>query len=137
MSPSNLIAEAFNDIYCTIAPSPCNNGVGVFAIKDIPANTVIFRQGTDYIPVRSKFLSRINDKVAEEYRRFLLVDEVKEIIYIPKKGFSSLDISFYANHNSKNPTARFDTDSGFIISKRLIEVGEEVTYDYRAKNSGL
>lgn len=135
MNNAHLIAEAYNEIYCKLAPSPIH-GVGVFAIKEIPSNTVIFRSKIEWVEVPTKFLHRINANVADLYESLLYKDEVREIIYIPKTGFSSIDISFYLNH-SATPNCRYDLELDFIVSKREILVGEELTFDYRVFKSNV
>jgi SET domain-containing protein len=135
MDKTHLIAEAYNDVYCKLAPSPIH-GVGVFAIKDIPPNTIVFRAETEWVEVSTKFLNRINRKVADLYESLLYKDEEKEVIYIPSTGFSNIDISFYLNH-STNPNCRYDLEYDFIVSKNTISVDEELTFDYRVFGSNV
>ena len=133
MLPSQLIAEAYNDIFCRLAPSSIH-GVGVFAIKSIPKDTIVFRTTSDWVKVDKKFLTRINPEVASLYRDMLVDDELEDDIEIPSTGFSSIDISFYLNH-SNNPNCRYDIDNDFIIAKQDIDVGEELTYNYKVFGS--
>jgi SET domain-containing protein len=133
MLAAKLIAEAYNDIYCKIAPSPIH-GVGVFAIKDIPPNTIILKRVTEYAKVDSKFLKRIDSNVAELYKS--LLQQTDNFIFIPVNGFSSIDMSFYVNH-STTPNARYDIENYFIVSKNRILIGEEITFDYRVLANDL
>lgn len=135
MNEKHLIAEAYNDVYCKLAPSPIH-GVGVFAIKDIPQNTIVFRSEVEYVKVPAKFLNRIHDEVSSLYKQFLQYDAFSETIQIPQRGFSSLDISFYLNHSS-TPNCRYDIESNFIVSKTDILKGDELTYDYRVHGSNV
>lgn len=127
MSQSNLIAEAHNDIYCKLAPSPIH-GVGVFALKDIPIYTVIFRSNLKTIAVDKKFLNRINTNVANYYSSMLFSDF--NIMEIPKTGMNALPTSYYLNH-SEEPNAKIDIENNLIVAKKNIYVGEEVTINYK------
>jgi hypothetical protein len=129
MLTSHLLAEAYNDIFCKIAPSPIH-GVGVFAIKEIPPNTVIFRRSIEWEDLDKKFLDRIDSNVALLYRELLLDTKDNIKIRVPTKGFSSLDISFYVNH-SIIPTAKYDIDNNFIVSSTKINIGDEITFNYK------
>ena len=120
--------EAHNDVLCKLAPSPIH-GVGVFAIKDIPADTVIFRSDTAYDEVDIKILNRIPKEVAELYSSLFIYDD--ESIWIPKNGVNSVDISFYINH-SVEPNLKYDLENDLFVSKISISKNTELTFDYRS-----
>ena len=132
MSPSHLIAEAHNDIYCKLAPSPIH-GVGVFALKDIPINTVIFRVNLKTITVDSKFLNRIHINVANYYNSMLLSN--LSTIEIPETGMSVIPTSYYLNH-SEEPNAKIDIENNLIVAKKNIYADEEVTINYKGLSTG-
>jgi SET domain-containing protein len=123
----DLILEAYNDVYCKLAPSNIE-GIGVFAIRDIPENTIIFRNTSEFVEVSKKFLGRINPNVAQLYKNFFVSDE--DNIWIPKHGINMLDISFYLNH-SASPNTVWDLENELFISKVLIREGEELTFNYK------
>ena len=133
MLPADIIAEAHNDIYCKLAPSPIH-GVGVFAIKDIPPNTIIFRHSTEFIKIDCKFLRRVDEEVSDLYKSMLRHND--DYIYIPVKGFNSINMSFYVNHHHL-PTARYDIENSFIVSKSKIKKGEEITINYKVFDGEL
>jgi len=133
MLASKLIAEAYNDIYCKLAPSPIH-GVGVFAIKEIPPNTIIFRRSGECIKIDSKFLRRIDSNVSDLYKKLLRQQD--DSILVPINGFSSIDMSFYVNH-SNTPNARYDIENSLIVSKERIAIDEEITFDYRVFDNEL
>lgn len=132
MSPSHLIAEAHNDIYCKLAPSPIH-GVGVFALKDIPINTVIFRVNLKTITVDSKFLNRIHINVANYYNSMLLSN--LSTIEIPETGMSVIPTSYYLNH-SEESNAKIDIENNLIVAKKNIYADEEVTINYKGLSTG-
>lgn len=128
MSLNKIILEAHNDIYCKIAPSDIH-GVGVFAIKDIPENIVIFRDISEFIAVNKKFLDRININVAKLYKNFFVSDE--DCIWIPKSGINKIDISFYLNH-SENPNVVWSQEYQLFVSKTFIPENSELTVNYKS-----
>lgn len=132
MSPSHLIAEAHNDIYCKLAPSPIH-GVGVFALKDIPIYTVIFRVNPKTITVESKFLNRIHTNVAHYYNSMLL--STADTIEIPEMGMGVIPTSYYLNH-SEESNAKIDIENKLIVAKKNIYEGEEVTINYKGLPTG-
>ena len=128
MSLDKLILEAYNDVYCKIAPSDIH-GVGVFAVKDIPKNVVIFRSVYDFVKINKKFLSRISPNVAKLYKRFFISDE--DNIWIPKSGLNNINISFYLNH-SENPNVIWSHEYKLFISKVPILENTELTVNYKS-----
>lgn len=132
MSHSHLIAEAHNDIYCKLAPSPIH-GVGVFALKDIPIYTVIFRVNLKTTTVDSKFLNRIHSTVARYYNDMLLSSS--NTIEIPETGMSTIPTSYYLNH-SEDSNAKVDIENNLIVAKKNIYEGEEVTINYKGLPTG-
>jgi len=129
----DLILEAYNDVYCRLAPSNIE-GVGVFAVRDIPENTIIFRNTSEFVEVNKKFLSRINPNVAQLYKNFFVYDE--DCIWVTKCGVNMLDISFYLNHSS-TPNTVWDLENGLFISKALIFEGEELTVNYKVFGASI
>lgn len=129
----NSILEAYNDIYCKLAPSDIE-GVGVFAIRDIPANIAIFRSVSKFTTVNKKFLHRINPNVAQLYKNFFVVDE--ECVWVPECGLGMIDISFYLNH-STDPNTTWDCENGLFISKVAISEGTELTINYKVFGTNI
>ena len=131
-----LLENLKNDVYCRIKPSK-KDGVGVFAIKDIPEGTEPFR------PTNSRYYNgKILNIKEEDVNK--LEPEVKKIIKdfyheqdgvygIPYNGPNSNDISYYMNTSIK-PNVGFKSSkkSSMIIFVTLkkIKKGEELLINY-------
>ena len=103
MSKKKLIRNLEKDIYCRIQPSPLQ-GVGVYAIKDIPINTNPFKTPTgncttdSYISVSPNELKGVSKKIITLLNDFLGLDKHTNTYSIPKNGLKTLDITYYLNH---------------------------------------
>ena len=132
-----LITNIKNKTYCRIKPSKIN-GVGVFAIKDIPKKT-------------NPFYLTDNKSINHKYKKILKKDlknvdiEVKKIIddffykedddsyYIPLLGLNSLDISFYMNHSIKpniEIVKSYNYDTLIFKTNKKIKKNEELLINY-------
>jgi SET domain-containing protein len=102
------------------------HGVGVFAIRDIPEGTEIFRGNTSKSTIVTK---EIVDQQPEELRKlyedFCAQEGDK---YFCPDSFNNLDISYYLNE-SKDPNVETPDGHDFYAA-RLIQKGEELTVDY-------
>lgn len=137
---NNLINNLKNDVYCRIKSSK-NRGVGVFAIKDIPANTNPFIQ-TNKICDNQRILY-INEEVINK-----LDPEVKKMVHdfyhkengvygISYRGLNGNTISSYLNTSKKpNVGLKYDNKCSFLIfiTKRKIKKGEELFINYEEYN---
>lgn len=115
--------------YCRIQPSAIS-GVGVFAIRDIPANVDLFvgQKNQKWLRYKIEELKKLDKAILEMTDAFFVIEKDKTVL-IPELGLNGMDMSFYLNH-SKNPNAK-TIDGGLIfISLRKIKKGEEITVDY-------
>ncbi|MDP3901658.1 MAG: SET domain-containing protein [bacterium] len=124
--------------YCRLRPSKIS-GVGVFAIRDIPPETNLFRgQNNERWQTFKMSELEILDKDVLKMIDDFFVIEKDGTVRIPKSGLNGVDVSFYVNHSEK-PNAK-TIDGGFSFkSLRKINKGEEITasyaaYDYKYKN---
>jgi hypothetical protein len=125
-----LLAHLKQEVYCRIMPSPVS-GVGIFAIKDIPANIDPFlEEGEDknWIPFEEKELSEIHPDVFKMIKDLLVFAE--GFWWIPEQGMHTLSITQFLNH-SDNPNIETDKDAEIFLTKKEIKAGEELTIDYR------
>ena len=117
---------AHHHTWCRIQRSPIH-GVGVFAIKDIPAYTNLFPDCTDQFHIHSvstlRFLSPPVQKMCLDY--FYHSDNK---IFLPEKTLNQINSSFLLNY-SKTPNCLHYED-GSIYSIRKIMNGEELTHSY-------
>ena len=124
-----------NDIYVRLKPSK-NKGVGVFAIKSIPAGVDPFKVPKtikhNLVIVREDEIKGLDKNVQKIVYDFYQ-PSTKGVYHIPVNGPNANDISFYLNHSVKK--ANLDIVEGneellsFVTSRR-IENGEELLINY-------
>lgn len=117
--------------YCRLKCSKID-GVGIFAIRDIPKGARLFsgvadNQWQKFRPGELKGLPAAIKKMVDD---FLGMDNDGSI-YIPMVGLEGMDISFYLNHSEKPNVLARDTDVTTFYAARKIKKGEELTSNYR------
>lgn len=118
------------DVYARIARSRIH-GVGVRAIREIPAGTSVFL-GEDE---RVVWVSRAAVRRLPEALRWLYEDFGMvwgERIGVPR-SLNRLSVGWYLNHSDR-PNVDVDEDGRFV-ARRRIRKGEELTADYRTFSS--
>ena len=133
--------------YCRLKPSLiAKGGVGVFAIRDIPAGTVLFQDAPE------SFWHELTT-MEEQSLDPAVIDMVKDFFHlskdgrreIPSLGVGNLSILYYLNHSIR-PNMEIvedededeDEDEGeewlaqpcVFKTIRRIKAGEELCYDY-------
>jgi len=137
LSAKKKLLESLKKTYCRLKPSRIE-GVGVFAIRDIPQNINPFlkEEKPSWIKLREEELKQLPKEVLEMIDSFFVIEKSKEV-EIPQNGLNGMDVSFFLNH-SRNPNMKTD-DSGYnFLTLRKIKKGEELTvnygtYDYKFK----
>ena len=133
----HVYARLFKSVY----------GVGVKAIRKIPAGTSIFDTSMgkclEYYPVTLSGYDierlfagspEVSESVKSLLGDFFLTVREKEMAYpVNLLGPNSLDVSFFLNHSDDpNVGIRFDDcDMSYYVSSRDIEADEELFIDYR------
>ena len=136
---SKIIDNLKNDVYCRIKRSKIH-GVGVFAIKNIPKGINPFlnlksKNKKEYIDINKNDLNDLSDEIIKMLDDYLGIND-NNTYSVPIDGLNTLDISFFMNH-SKNPNMSIKNDDENIndnfvnfISKKKINIGEELLIDY-------
>lgn len=132
-----LLTHLKHHTYCRLKPSSVN-GVGVFAIKDIPAGVNPFTVNTPrnylkYVVVEldDADVSKLPPGVRKMLKDFCKYNNTYDVPFL---GFNAIDISFYLNHSNKpNLQIIDDPRSEYLAFKtvRKIKQGEELFIDYR------
>lgn len=106
-------------------------GVGVFAIKDIPKGTNPFIGSCQhkYLEFTQKELEELDFGVKNMVKDFCIFKNGKMLI--PTCAFNGIDISYFPNHSTK-PNLTVDAYGEIFITSRNITAGEELTFDYNA-----
>jgi len=132
------VLENLKKTYCRLKPSKIE-GVGIFAIKDIPNNTNPFYgvRTQKWQKMKLSELKNLDKNTKKMISDFFGMNENKEFL-IPEGGLNGMDISFFLN-TSLNPNIKTIDDGTNFISIKKIKKGEELTvsyapYDVRYKN---
>src|SRR3989344_5874491 len=115
--------------YCRLRSSKIS-GIGVFAVRDIPAGTKLFRgvRPQKWYRFKAAEFANADFGVRQMVDDFFVVEKDGTVL-VPRFGLDGMDISVFLNH-SKRPNAE-TRDEGFtFVAKRRIRRGEEVTVDY-------
>jgi SET domain-containing protein len=113
-------------VYVRLKPSKIH-GVGVFAIRDIPKGTYVFRGDDDeMVWVKVSATNRLDKEIKKVYRDFSVTRNGR---YGCPRNFNLLTPAWYLNH-SKKPNMAADKNYDFYSTRR-IKKGEELTVDYK------
>jgi len=111
------------DVYTRLKPSRIH-GVGVFAIRQIPKGTRLFKGEDEIIWIPEKSISTLPFEIKKLYEDFAII---KDGYYGCPANFNSLTMSWYLN-DSSNPNVLVDENYD-MWSVRDIGEGEELTID--------
>jgi len=115
-----------DDVYARIGPSKIH-GVGVRAIRDIPAGTLVFRGESERIVwVLRTRVRRLPKAIRDLYEDFGALSG--SWLGVPP-SLNSLSVGWYVNHADR-PNLEAGDDGRFRALRR-IRMGEELTADYR------
>ena len=123
------ILKNLENTYCRIRTSKIN-GVGVFAIKDIPKGINPFNkakaQGWQKFKISElRFLDKEVFKMVEAF----FTIQKDNTIYIPKGGLNEMNISYIMNDSFK-PNVKMAKDEVNFTTLRKINKGVELTVSY-------
>jgi SET domain-containing protein len=130
MTKTELLAELSNNTYVMLKPSPIE-GIGVFAIKDIPKGC---REMFSKPDVNDKWITVTKEEIAAlpPHARFIagnycLYDD--ENYFVPDNGFKKIDLSLFLNH-ADIPNIISINEGDYFETLRDIKTGEELVIDY-------
>jgi len=140
ISAEDLIKDLEENVYCRLQPSTVE-GVGVFAIRDIPKGTNPFNNffEHDFIEIDPKRVfenDKIDPAVKELVNHMYIVADGKLNLF--NGGLNGINLSFFVNSSSGNPNMVAENDGANFVAARDIKKGEELFVDYEtyAENSG-
>ena len=125
---NNKIIKNLENTFCRLKKSDIE-GVGIFAIKDIPAGTNPFLgvNKQKWHKVSDKELKNLDKEIQKMVSDFFCADKRGNFL-IPECGLNGIDISFFLN-TSKNPNVT--TKDGIIFRTiKNIKKGQELTVSY-------
>ncbi len=122
------VISHLNNVYCDLRPSNIQ-GIGVFAIREIPAGTNPF-SNPDIIddPYYEVIIDEayISDWLKPTVDKYCYTDNGK--VFIPRLGFNYVSLLMYLNH-SFEPNMVLN-DQGDFVTTRVISKDEELTFNY-------
>ncbi len=116
-----------DNIYVRLQPSKIH-GVGVFAIRHIPADYTVFKSTCSYTKTPVSKLEKLSKAEKDYYFDFFVRED--DSIYLPTISPQTIDISFFMNHNENYPNVKYDFDLDSFITLMPIPIGTELVYDY-------
>jgi len=124
------ILARIKNTYCRLKDSSIQ-GVGVFAIREIPENINPFSGLPDQKWLRFSMdeLGEIDKSIMEMIDDFFVIEK-DDTINIPEYGLNGMDMSFFVNH-SDNPNLATREGRHFLTARK-IKKGEELTVGYDA-----
>jgi SET domain-containing protein len=123
------VLKKLKNTYCRLRPSAIE-GVGVFAIKDIPKNINPFKgvRNQRWYKFNISQLKKLNKEVLKMIDDFNVIEEDKTVL-IPECAFNDMDASFFVN-NSESPNLKTIDNGLTFITLRKIKKSEELTVAY-------
>ena len=113
-----------------LKPSPIE-GVGVFAVRDIPKGCrQMFGQpdaADEWITIPKKEIEALPNHAQFLVGNYCLYDD--ENYFVPAHGFKKMDVSLFLNH-SDTPNIISINDGDYFETIREIKEGEELLIDY-------
>ena len=124
----SAILRNLKKTYCRLQPSTIS-GIGVFAVRDIPASTDPFPviRKEKWALISSSKLKGLDKQVLRMIEDFH-VRENAGSIWISDAALNGVNISFFVNHSNR-PNLRH-TPSADFLTMRKIKKGEELTAAY-------
>jgi SET domain-containing protein len=128
------LLKELKNTYCRLQPSAIE-GVGVFAIRPIPAGTNPFKvKKQKWIKFQLAELRGLDKQILKMVDDFFVIEKDGSV-YIPDQAINGMNISFFLN-NSKKPNVETIDDGETFRTLRDIKAGEELavayaTYDYK------
>ena len=130
MNKEELLKELASNTWVMLRPSPIE-GVGVFAIRDIPKGCRdMFGKpdaAEEWLTIGKKEIEELPPHARFLVGNYCLYDETS--YYIPAQGFKKMDLSLFLNH-SDVPNIISIGDGDFFEALRDIQPGEELLIDY-------
>jgi hypothetical protein len=127
-----LIKDLEENVYCRLRPSKIQ-GVGIFAIRDIPKGKDPFKSFLPYpfaaVPADAVFDNPKIDSAVKKFAGDMYVVS-DGMMYPYKGGLNGIDISFFLNHSEK-PNLIATNDGESFLTARIIKKDEELLSDHR------
>ena len=128
MTKVDLLAELSTNTYLVLKPSVVN-GIGVFAIRDIPAGCrgMFSEPENNWIEISKKEITNLPVYARELVYSYCVFDN--DSYYVPDYGFKIIDLVNFLNH-SESSNIKPINGGEFFEAIREIKAGEELFMNY-------
>ncbi|HAO47008.1 MAG TPA: SET domain-containing protein [Ferruginibacter sp.] len=130
MTKDQLLNELSSNTWVILKPSPVE-GVGVFALRDIPKGCRhMFGKpdaADEWISISKKEIEALPAHAQFIVGNYCLYDDSH--YFVPAQGFKKIDLSLFLNH-SDTPNLISINDGDYFETTRDILAGEELLIDY-------
>jgi len=135
MIKEKLLRELQEDTYVMLKPSPIE-GIGVFAIRDIPKGCrTIFSSGIgEWVKISFEEVEKLPAHARNLVETYCLYDDKN--YFVPGYGFKMMDLVLYLNHSTQFNIASVNEGEQFE-ALRDIKSGEELLLNYGSIAEGL
>jgi SET domain-containing protein len=124
-----MVKLPHHGVFVRLRPSRLH-GIGVFAIRNIPKGTYVFRGDDEaMLWVRAAATNGLEKEVKDLYRDFCVLRDGK---YGCPRNFNVMTPAWYINH-SDEPNLAADPNFDFYTIRR-IKKGEELTLRYKRQS---
>lgn len=124
---TSIANSIINECYVQLKPSKVCDGVGIFALRTIPKNTVLFpdvEPDSNLIPWES--LKSVDEEVLNYINSICNTSE--EGVYL-NRTVNNINVTYYVNH-SEEPNLFHDRVLDRFMTLREIQPGEELLCKY-------
>ena len=124
---SSIANSILNDCYVQLKPSKVCNGVGIFALRTIPKNTVLF---TDVEPDSNLITWESLEGIDEQVLQYLnsICNTSEKGVYL-NRTVNNINVTYYVNH-SEQPNLFHDKALDRFITLMEIQPGQELLCTY-------
>ncbi len=122
--------NSLRDVYCRLGVT--THGVGVVAIRDIPAGTDIFRHADPFGSALRITQAELETADAPEEAKRMVKDfcVLEDGVYtVPDYGIDAITKLYYVNHSAHPNLATTDGGETFLTIHH-VQQGEELTVNY-------
>lgn len=121
------LLSILNDCYVQLKPSKVCNGVGIFALRTIPKNTVLF---TDVEPDSNLITWESLEGIDEQVLQYLnsICNTSEKGVYL-NRTVNNINVTYYVNH-SEQPNLFHNKVLDKFITLIKIQPGQELLCTY-------
>ena len=124
---TSVVDSILNNCYVQLKPSKVCNGVGIFALRTIPKNTVLF---TDVEPDSNLITWERLEGVDQQVLQYLnsICNTSEKGVYLNRTA-NNINVTYYVNH-SEEPNLFHDRELDRFITLKEVQPGEELLCRY-------